>query len=1252
MKGFLQFKATKLLLLVVMLLGYNVSFGQYSGSGTFTKITSEAALTDGYYVIAFGSSQAMSNSHNGTFFARTPITAVSGTTISNPEAAIVWRIATDGTGRTIYNEATGVYVSYTGGSNNVQAVTSVIANNQRWNVSYNGTVFLFANAAVTGRRLQYNSNSGAERFATYTGGQQDLTLYKLAASAPVVTTPVSGSKTYTAAGSYNIASATTPNGTITSYSATPLPTGATFNSTNGVISFPANAVAAGTYSITIRATNATGTSNAGTLTYTVTKAAQTITVFGPGTGTINKITTDDDFSVATTATSGLAVTYTSSNAAVATVSSDGIVDLVGEGTTTITASQAGNTNYNAAPTLTRSLVVSPAPSLLVTPTAILGLDYIQGAGPSTPAAQLTEITGSNLSAASGNITVSTSGTPGAANFEVSTQSNQGFDASILYPYTGTSFTNSNPAIFVRLKSGLDVGLYTGTITLTGGGASTTFTVSGEVKDASTILTTETTYGPYCFGPSNTIQVQYVPQGTFDIENGDFYVQRSDAAGVFPNTLTNIIGFPNGDVSPIEATLPANLPTGNYRVRVVYFNGIGNVFVPSSNNSGSDILINALPTLASVTITPACAGNNAAINLNGLLINGTFTVSYTVDNGPVQNTTVTADITGVASFVLPITAANNGKVVTISALQSTAAPSCAAEFTTNNTVTIILLTNEWKGTVSTNWNDAANWSCGTVPTTVVDVVITASDNNPVITTGTANAHNLTINSSATLIVNTGTTLYVDNILTTTGNLTINNNGALLQSVATVNNTNTGNVTVIKNTNPLYRLDYTMWSSPVSGLTLGNFSPETSPVRFYEYKYGADPVTGIESESYFAVDPSTTFAPAKSYLVRMPNTSAVEGYNTGETAIPFNANFAGTPNNGTITTALSTSGNKYTAIGNPYASPINVADFFNQNAGNIDTTSGIYMWRKKNDNSASTYATLNLTTFVENKATGGGEDQKPFFTGNSNSWILSAGQGFLVRSADGVATPVATFNNSMRRPAPESGNQPILKPGTMPASRFWLNLTNNNGAFSQIAVAYMDNATEGLDYGYDAAQLASGESASLYSIVANAKLAIQARPAFNATDVVPVGFVANNAGNYTLELDHADGLFTSNQEIFVKDNLLNTVHNIKEGNYTFTTEKGAFANRFEIVYSKSTLDINNPELDANTVIVYKQGNTININSASALINNVAVYDVRGARLYNATDINANETLINGIAAQQQVLIIEVSTEKGRVSKKIIF
>lgn len=77
--------------------------------------------------------------------------------------------------------------------------------------------------------------------------------------------------------------------------------------------------------------------------FVVEKAAQTIT-FGllPA-----KVKTDPAFALYATSTSGLAVTYSSSNTAVATIDGS-TVTLVGPGTTNITASQPGNTNYHPA----------------------------------------------------------------------------------------------------------------------------------------------------------------------------------------------------------------------------------------------------------------------------------------------------------------------------------------------------------------------------------------------------------------------------------------------------------------------------------------------------------------------------------------------------------------------------------------------------------------------------------------------------------------------------------------------------------------------------------------------------------------------------------------------------------------------------------------------------------------------------------------------------------------------------------------
>jgi hypothetical protein len=87
----------------------------------------------------------------------------------------------------------------------------------------------------------------------------------------------------------------------------------------------------------------------------VSKQDQTIAGLSDMTQTVG----DADFDLSATASSGLAVTYASSNTAVATISGS-TVHVVGVGSTTITASQAGNDTYNAATNVTATLTVNAA----------------------------------------------------------------------------------------------------------------------------------------------------------------------------------------------------------------------------------------------------------------------------------------------------------------------------------------------------------------------------------------------------------------------------------------------------------------------------------------------------------------------------------------------------------------------------------------------------------------------------------------------------------------------------------------------------------------------------------------------------------------------------------------------------------------------------------------------------------------------------------------------------------------------------
>ena len=94
-----------------------------------------------------------------------------------------------------------------------------------------------------------------------------------------------------------------------------------------------------------------------TTTADITKANQTITF-----GALSAVS--NDFNLSASSSSGLSVSFSSSNLGVATVSGNAVT-LVGVGTSTITASQLGNENYEAATSVTQELTVSSVPYRLV-----------------------------------------------------------------------------------------------------------------------------------------------------------------------------------------------------------------------------------------------------------------------------------------------------------------------------------------------------------------------------------------------------------------------------------------------------------------------------------------------------------------------------------------------------------------------------------------------------------------------------------------------------------------------------------------------------------------------------------------------------------------------------------------------------------------------------------------------------------------------------------------------------------------------
>lgn len=476
--------------------------------------------------------------------------------------------------------------------------------------------------------------------------------------------------------------------------------------------------------------------------------------------------------------------------------------------------------------------------------------------------------------------------------------------------------------------------------------------------------------------------------------------------------------------------------------------------------------------------------------------------------------------------------------------------------------------------------------------------------------------LTIRNNATVVFQSGHNLTVNGKLTVESGseLLLENNANLVQ---TTNDTNSGLITIKRNTAPLKRLDYVLWSSPVTGQQLQSFSPATLSNRFYTYDGTTNLYSAVSSPN------ATDFEKGTGFLIRMPNDHPT-------TPTIWTGTFTGVPNNGYLTVIVNTGG--YTALGNPYPSTMDADAFIDANS----ITEALYFWRKTNNSANPSYATYT-------KAGGVGTANSADPNGLIPNGVIQVGQGFIAA----VNYIDAVFTNAMR--TTNNGNQ-FLKTKKTDKSRIWLNLTNDSGFFSQTLVAYMDKATSGIDAAIDGRYFNDSKTA-LTSIIKNEEFTIQGRSLpFDASDVVPLGFKTETAGDFTLAIDHTDGLFATGQKVFLKDNLTNTLHNLSTGSYAFTSAAGVFNTRFEFRYQQALGTIEN-ELEANAIVVYKQNDKIKIDAGTQNIAGVKVYDIGGRLLVERKDINANTALI-AVNGTTQVLLVHVITQEGSVViKKMI-
>jgi len=455
-------------------------------------------------------------------------------------------------------------------------------------------------------------------------------------------------------------------------------------------------------------------------------------------------------------------------------------------------------------------------------------------------------------------------------------------------------------------------------------------------------------------------------------------------------------------------------------------------------------------------------------------------------------------------------------------------------------------------------------------------------------------------------------------------------------------NSGNVTFKRNSSKIRKDDFTLWSSPVSGpQTLLEFSPETLINRFYTYNT-------VDNIYNTISDPSaTTFTGAKGYLIRTPESHPEEpAFWEGE--------FTGVPNTGNVTIAMAyVNENKaYNAVGNPYPSPISITKFLEANTSVIEGT--IWLWRKTNDAGKSSYATVTKLGYQSNTSAADVIENDviadPFSVDEEG--IINTGQGFIVKAKN---TNNLVFDNAMRMEVSSSlffrTNQYITtsEPTTVEASRIWLNVANTSEGFAQTLIGYTEEGTLEYDNGLDGESILDG-GVVLYSIADNKKLAIQARPAFTDADEVQLGFKTQSAGTFEFSLGGFDGLFEEGQNIYIEDNVTGSIHNLKDGNYSFTSEAGIFEDRFKVIFSE-TLGTDNPAINEAGLALYSGNRQLNIKSGE-IIESVVIYDLHGRIVFNEKNINRSEFTSGPLTTTNQMVVVNITLANNRViSKKVI-
>jgi len=573
--------------------------------------------------------------------------------------------------------------------------------------------------------------------------------------------------------------------------------------------------------------------------------------------------------------------------------------------------------------------------------------------------------------------------------------------------------------------------------------------------------------------------------------------------------------------------------------------------------------------------------------------------------------------------------------------------------------------------TTTWDGAA-WDNG-APTSGHATVINGNYTMP----ATQSSCNCTVNNGFTLTIPANMTYTVYNNIVNNGNIDVLHEGSFLQIDDFATFTGSGTYKVNKTTAAYRNYDYIYWSSPLNNETIASVFAENNQSYIYRfvtanysdmnsgaYPQGTPGDDGFDDNGDDWATASGTMTAGKGYIVLgkgspIPfNASQVANMQPAQSVVFDGGRF----NNGTINIAVSR--DKYhidassgyddanlnlNLIGNPYPSAIDINKL--KLGNNALLTGSFYFWT--HDLGVTNAGGPNAYDYYNSSFATAVTDGTSFVSTASGTGVhapqyISSGQGFMAAvSIDGSVS----FNNSMRV---ASHNNTFLKHTGM-ADRIWLNMTNSDGLFRQIAVGFRENSSDAYVSGEDAPRMTHGDNTDFYSIIADddRTFAIQTQSEFQIDKTVPLGVSFLQAGTYQITIDHLQGVFTEGQNIYVEDTYLNIIHNFITGPYTFNTAVGAdIDDRFILRFTNSLLS--NPEEMLNNLVIYPNPSTgifnFYYNADEAL--KIEVYDITGKRITNfKTQQSGANYSIDLTQNASGVYFAKITSDGNQTTKKLM-